>query len=173
MRFVIACLVAVQLLFLSPITTFAGDARVAVLDFELNDVTLNPNIPEEIERTASIKSLLQKTLATKSGYTIVEVAPEIQKSANAGHGYLSDHHDVAAQLGRDVGADWVIVGRVHKASFLFVYLKAHVVNAKTGQLVGDLIIEIKGPQKKLTIKGVESLAEQIDVTLQRSRSKEA
>ncbi|NMM25784.1 MAG: DUF2380 domain-containing protein [Glaciimonas sp.] len=167
MRLFFACLVAIQLLFLSPITTFAGDARVAVLDFELNDLTLNltPNNPEEVGRTASIKPLLQKALEAKGGYKIVDIDLETQNKANTGFGYLFDHHDVAAGLGQNFKADYIIVGRIHKASFLFVYLKAQLINTKTKQLVGDYTVEVKGQQKKITPKGVERLAEQIDETI--------
>ena len=167
MRLIQICFIAALLLIIPAAAVFADDVPMAILDFELNDLTLSPNNPDELERTASIKPLLNETLKTKYGYQIVEVNSESQKNANEGFGYLFDHHDVAAELGRDAGAEWVIVGRVHKASFLFVYLMAHVVNAETGQLAGDLIVEIKGPQKKLTIKGVESLAEKIAESIQR------
>ena len=58
-------------------------------------------------------------------------------------------------------SDWIVVGRVHKASFLFVDFKAQVIDTKTDRLIADLTVEVKGPQKRLTIKGVETLARQI------------
>jgi hypothetical protein len=140
-------------------TASADGAPVAVLDFELNDLTLQPNTAEELERTASIMPLLADELAEKYGYRIVRLDPAIQANANAGFGYLFDHHNVAAGLGRDAGARWVVVGRVHKASFLFVYFLAHVIDAQTGRLVGDVAVEVKGPQRKLTVRGIESLAQ--------------
>lgn len=39
-----------------------AEVRIALLDFELKDVTLLPNRPEEIERTASIKPFLTAEL---------------------------------------------------------------------------------------------------------------
>jgi hypothetical protein len=140
--------------------TRAGATNIAVLDFELNDLTLDPNNPEERERTASIKPMLAELLAS-ARYAVVDVDPAAQRAADQGAGYLFDHSDVAAQLGRASGADCVVVGRVHKSSFLFVYFKAHVVNARTGELVADLVVEVKGPQKALTHRGVERLAQQI------------
>jgi len=38
-------------------------ARIAVLDFELNDITSLPNTPAERQRTASMAPLLTKALA--------------------------------------------------------------------------------------------------------------
>lgn len=169
MRMLFKRLLAIYLFFLAPVASLlASSAPIAILDFELNDLTLNPNTSDELERTASIKPLLQETLERVYGYKIVEVDVKAQGSANKGFGYLFDQHDVAANLGREYGADWVVVGRVHKASFLFVYFKARVIQAKTGQLVGDLIVEVKGPQRKLTIKGVERLAEQISDAIRRA-----
>jgi hypothetical protein len=134
---------------------------IAVLDFELNDLTLQPNNAEEVARTASIKPMLEDALGTTPGIRVVPVTAQMQRSADKGFGYLFDRPEAAAALGREVGADWVAVGRVHKASFLFVYFKLHLVNVRTGELAADLIVEVKGPQKQLTRRGVDSLAQQI------------
>ena len=131
-----------------------------MLDFELNDLTLDPANPAERERTASIKPMLEKAL-TDANHATAAVDAAAQGKADEGVGYLFDHPDAAAALGRAAGAQWVVVGRVHKASFLFVYFKAHVVNVATSELVADLVVEVKGPQKALTVRGVESLAKQI------------
>ena len=142
-----------------------ADTKIAILDFELNDLTLDPRRPDELERTASLKTLLQETLNGKGGYDLIGINSDAQEEANAGFGYLFAHHDVAGTLGKEFGADWVLVGRVHKASFLFVYFMAHLVDAHTQELVGDYIVEVKGPQRMLTIKGVERLAEKVDKTI--------
>ncbi len=159
-------------LFLLAIFAFAGfssplfaETRIAVLDFELKDLTLKPRIQEERERAALIKPMLQETLKAKGGYEIINIDADTQKEANKGFGYLFDHHDVVAELGRQAESDYVLLGRVHKASHLFVYFMVHLVDVDTQQLVGNFVSEVKGPQKKLTIKGVESLAEKIDKTL--------
>lgn len=151
--------------------SFAGAAqtRIAILDFELKDLTLAPGVPEELMRTASIKPLLEQELKS-AGYTIVEVASQTQQTANSGVGYLFDHADAAAQLGKQVDADYVLVGRLHKPSFLFAYLMGRLVRVADAKLIGDYISESKGPNAKLTIKAVESLAGKIDHDLDRSYS---
>lgn len=141
-------------------------ASVAVLEFELKDLTLDPNNPAELARTASLKTMLEQTLAARH-FRIVAIDSRAQQDADKGAGYLFDHADAAAALGRAAGADWVIVGRVHKASFLFVYLKAHVVNVRAQSEAADLVVEIKGPQKQLTQRGVDSLADQIATAIGR------
>lgn len=155
-----------SVLCLSLLLAFPLDARtrIAVLDFELKDLTLKPNTSEEIERTASIKPMLEKNLAEREDYTIIGINQSTRINADVATGYLFDHFDVAAEFGRNQGADYILVGRVHKASFLFVYFMLHMIDTRTELLVGNYICEVKGPQKKLTIKGAECLAEKIHKT---------
>jgi hypothetical protein len=142
---------------------------IAVLDFELKDLTPAPNVPAEIARTASIKPLLEQELA-RAGYQIVQIDRTDIAKAAAGPGYLFDHHDLAAELAQTARADYIVVGRLHKPSYLFIYLMAHLVDVKRGKLIGDYISEVKGGEKKLTQKGVESLTEKIARTLARNAS---
>lgn len=129
-------------------------------------MTLAPNIPIEVERTASIKPLLEQQLRD-SHYQIVAITTTDQQHANSGVGYLFDHNDVAAHLGQQNGADFIIVGRLHKPSFLFAYLMVHLIEVKTGRLIGNYVTEAKGPQRKMTAKAVESLRVKINLTLQK------
>lgn len=136
-------------------------ASIAVLDFELHDLTYTPGLAEEQERTAAIAPMLRERLAGEHELEVVEIDSATREDADKAFGYLFDHHDIAADLGRAAGADWIVVGRVHKASFLFVYFRAHVIDTKTRELIDDLTVEVKGPQMKLTIRGVETLAGQV------------
>lgn len=143
----------------------AAETRIAILDFELKDLTLAPGIPAEIKRTAAIKPLLERELQS-AGYSIIKIPLESQKGADSGVGYLFDHADAAAQLGENFGADYVLVGRLHKPSFLFAYLMGNLVRVSNGRWVGKFIAESKGPNAELTIKAVESLAVKIDGVLE-------
>ncbi|MGZ8975713.1 MAG: hypothetical protein ACXW17_21065, partial [Methylomagnum sp.] len=49
-----------------------------------------------------------------------------------------------------------------KASYLFVYFQAHLIDTRTQRRVGDYYVEVKGQQQKITPKGIARLAEQID-----------
>lgn len=139
----------------------ATNSAIAVLDFELYDLTLAPESAAEQERTKSIGPMLRQILKSQYGFELVTIESDAQNAADKGTGYLFEHHNVAANLGRDAASDWVVVGRVHKASFLFVYFKALVVDTKTQRPIADLVVEVKGTKKRLTEKGVEALAKQI------------
>ena len=101
----------------------------------------------------------------RAGYKIIAVDLDAQREANGGLGYLFDHNDIAAELAKKAGAEYVLVGRLHKPSFLFAYIMGHLVRVSDGQLIGNYISETKGGDKKLTLKGVESLAVKIDKDL--------
>lgn len=147
--------------------TAQADTRIAVLDFELRDMTMAPGIPAEVKRTAAIKSMLSGELA-KAGYTLVDISLAAQQRANAGFGYLFEHPDAAAELAKAAGAEYVVVGRLHKASFLFAYIMAHLVRVADGALLGNYSIETKGGETKLTFKAVETLTVNIDQDLNQS-----
>lgn len=140
-----------------------------VLDFELHDLTLNPDLEQETERTATLRPLLVERLSGHHGMEVIENPPRAVTEAEKGAGYLFDRPTVSGGLGKEVNADWVVTGRLHKASFLFVYLRAQLIDPETGTIAADFVVEIKGPQKKLTKKGVESLALQIFDTIQTLR----
>lgn len=142
---------------------------IAILDFELKDLTLAPGVPAEIKRTASIKPLLEGELRF-AGYQIIDIPLFSQQAANSGVGYLFDHADVAAQLGKQFGADYVLVGRLHKPSFLFAYVMGNLIRVADQKLIGKFIAESKGPNAALTIKAVESLTVKIDQALEKRYS---
>ncbi|MFA5984382.1 MAG: DUF2380 domain-containing protein [Methylococcaceae bacterium] len=138
-----------------------AETRIAVLDFELNDLTLAPHIPAEIQRTASLKILLENELL-KAGYQLIPISAASQQQANAGVGYLFAHAELAAKLAQSVKADYIVLGRLHKPSFLFAYIMAKLVRTSDGRIIGNYIVESKGNEHKLTLKGIETLTVKID-----------
>jgi Protein of unknown function (DUF2380) len=85
-----------------------AQTSIAILDFELSDVTLAPNIPAEISRTTTIKGMLEGELQ-RAGYKIIVIDKDSQIEANSGFGYLFNHNDVAADLAEKAGADYFLV----------------------------------------------------------------
>ncbi|MGB5833724.1 MAG: DUF2380 domain-containing protein [Thiohalocapsa sp.] len=136
-----------------------------MLDFELNDLTLLPNTDEELARTASIRPMLEEALSEAGDVRIVSIDPDAASEADAAFGYLFEHEEVAGKLGAAHGADWILVGRLHKPSYLFAYLMARLVDTKSGEIAEDLLVEIKGQQDVVTRKGVERLAQKLSTRL--------
>ncbi len=136
-------------------------ANIMVLDFELKDLTIHENNSQEIERTAKFKPMLEQALTDLDQHTITSFDIADQRLADIGKGYLYDHHDLVAKLGRANGARWVVVGRVHKPSYLFSYLKVKLVDVRSSLMFADLTVELKGQQDKFLKKSVKRLAIQI------------
>lgn len=139
--------------------------HIAVLPFELNDMTALPNTVEEQRRTASIQPLLEAAITQTGAYQITHISPQNQAEANASFGYLFRFHDLAAKLGGQVEADWVIVGQHSKPSFLYSYLNAQVINVKTKTLVARIDVELKGNHESVTQHGVRALAKKIHAVI--------
>jgi hypothetical protein len=139
--------------------------KFAVLNFELNDITALPSTLEEQKRTASIKPLLEQAIIQVGDYELVQINATAYLAANAGPGYLFRFDKLAAQLGKQVGADWIIVGQHTKPSFLFSYVLAHLIQVQTARKIASYAIELKGNHEKVTQRGVKRLAREIKSTL--------
>ncbi|QWF70594.1 DUF2380 domain-containing protein [Methylomonas paludis] len=139
--------------------------RIAVLDFELNDITSLPNTPAERQRTAGFAPLLISTLNAGSHFTALSVAAASQQQANAGFGYLFRYPEQAAPLGQMNQADWVIVAQHSKPSFLYSELWVYLVEVKTGKTLTSYHIELKGNHDKVSQRAITALAAKIETTL--------
>ena len=70
------------------ITTQLSATEIAVLEFELNDLTLNPDLLEETRRTASLRPLLVEQLGAHHDIGVVENPASARVEAEKGHGRL-------------------------------------------------------------------------------------
>lgn len=143
-----------------------AEETIFILDFELNDLTIKSEGFDESKRVAELRPRLESVLSESHSYQIKDLPEDVRVSADRGQGYLFDRPVKVSELGRQAGARWAITGRLHKASYLFVYLKSQVIDVGRGRVVADLVVEIKGWSPKLTAKGIETLAEQIDAALE-------
>ena len=134
---------------------------IAILNFELNDITAMPNTPQEKLRTASLRPLLEQVISQKGDCEIIHINAEAQLAANSSFGYLFRFNDLAAKLGEQFNADWIVVSQHSKPSMMISYLITHVINVKTQTLAARYAIELKGTHEKVTQRSVKSLANKI------------
>jgi len=170
--FVVLCFFATGSVAADKVSTSepAAQPSLLILDFELNDLTLHPQTVKEEERVKTLRPSLTDELSTKYGYMIAQLSAAERNAAQQGKGYLFDRPSVSARLGATVAAKWVISGRLHKASFLFVFLKSQIIEVATGEVRADFVVEIKGWEPRLTRKGVDALALQIHESLETLQS---
>jgi hypothetical protein len=143
----------------------AAQRTIAVLDFELRDLTLEAGSPEARAQAQAVGPLLRKSLAASADLRVIELPPGEQASADRAEGYLFDHADAAAELAQRHGADWIAVCRLHKPSPLFSYLIVRLVETKPRRPAGEFVVEIKGRFEETAARGAARLAEQIRAAL--------
>jgi hypothetical protein len=142
--------------------------RVAVLAFDLENLTPVGATAAELAATAAAGPALRRSLAADCGYVVVLVDSASQAQANAGVGYLFDHPAESARLASAVGADWVVVGRLAVASPIVSEFDVELVRVSTGALVQATTIELKGDPGDTTIfmKGLAHVGRQLDRALE-------
>jgi hypothetical protein len=143
----------------------AAQRTVAVLDFELRDLTLDAGSSEARAQAEAVGPPLRKALTGSDGFRVVELPPREQAAADRAEGYLFDHPEAAAELAQRHGAEWIAVCRMHKASPLFSYLIVRLVETKPRRPAGEFVVEIKGRFEDTAARGTAWLAEQIRAAL--------
>jgi hypothetical protein len=141
-----------------------ANPKIAVLDFELDDMTQLPNTPAEVARTASFKPLLEQELKAMN-YEIVQIDAQAQQHANAGVEYLFQHDDSSADLAKSFGAEWIIVAKHRKPSFLYSHLMVNLIPVTNRHTLSPLLVELKGTDKKVTQRSIHFLAEKIQTII--------
>jgi hypothetical protein len=150
--------------------------KVVVLAIDLNNLHKSAPDTALAGRIARVADALRARLATACGYEVVRLDPAAEATAHVTAGYFYDHPDVAAGLALGVGADWVIVPRLNRASAWIANLQAHVVRVRDTVLVSNRIVEFKGlaltPElaARLSERGSAWMADQLSQVIERARS---
>ena len=160
-----SALTAALMLMLAPAAS--AEISVAILDFELNDIT-GLRAPEEQRRTASLAPLLRDAISQMNGYDLAAIGSDAQVRANVGVGYLFNQPEAAAALAEASGAKWVVAGMLQKSSYLFAYVTVRVSNVTTKQLIGEFNIRLEGPMTddRITRRGMQRIAAQVDAAIE-------
>ncbi|HUQ15412.1 MAG TPA: DUF2380 domain-containing protein [Gemmatimonadales bacterium] len=150
--------------------------KVVVLTIDLNN--LHKTAPDSAlaGRIARLADALRARLATACGYEVVRLDPATEAAAHVTDGYFYDHPDVAAGLALGVGADWVIVPRLNRATAWVADLQAHVIRVRDTLLVSNRIVEFKGLEltpelaARLTERGSAWMADQLSQVIELARN---
>ena len=156
------------------LNTFAySDTKIAVPDFELLDLTLQLSDPakvteinaQEQEKLKMIEGILRNGISNTDGFSLVEITTEQRNTADKSAGYLFDCAACAAELGRNHDADYIVIGRHHKPTYLFSYIITRIFDTKTNSLVKEFRSEVKGDPNRAIPGAVVNLLKKIDKTL--------
>lgn len=141
----------------------AALAKVMVLDFPLNDLTDLPYPPEEIARIADFNQFFKQRLLD-DGVQLVPVTDNIKAvTAVQSATYLFDHPDIAADLAKDSGADYILIGVAMKPTYLFVYPRLLLVEIATKRKAFTAYVQMEGSwlEKTTTANSAQRLAEKV------------
>ncbi len=150
--------------------------KVVVLTIDLNN--LHKSAPDSAlaGRLTRLADAVRSRLATACGYEVVPVNPATEAAAHVTDGYFYDHPDVAVGLALGVGADWVIVPRLNRATAWAADLQATVVRVRDTVVVSNRVVEFKGLEltpelaARLTERGSAWMADQLSQVIELARS---
>jgi len=157
-------------LIISPVS---AHTTVAVPGFELLDLTMKLSDPQKVaeinaqeqQNLHDIEMFVRKGLSNKDGFIVVDVSTEAKNAADKSKGYLFDCAKCASELGRSHDADYIIIGRLHKPTYLFSYLIVRVFDTSQNKLVKEFRSEVKGDPKVAIPGAVANLINKIDKIL--------
>lgn len=157
-------------------TRTAEPPKLVVLAIDLNN--LHKTAPDSTlaGRITRLADALRARLATACGYQVILLEDGTEATAHRTEGYFYDHPDVAAGLALGVGADWVIIPRLNRATAWAADLQAHVVRVRDTALVSNRIVEFKGLEltpelaARLTERGSAWMADQLSQVIELARN---
>ncbi|WP_347985715.1 DUF2380 domain-containing protein [Methylomonas sp. AM2-LC] len=142
-----------------------AQTRIAVLDFQLNDLTLLANTQTELQRTASMAPLLIESLNLNDDYHAISIPSTLQAAANNNFADFYHFPAQSAKLGRQLNVDWMVISQHIKPSFLFSYLQVLLIDVNKETQVARYDIELKGSHAKVTQHSIMALAKKLQATL--------
>ena len=150
-----------------------ADSNIAVPYFELLDLTLKLSDPkkaaendaQEQKKVELIETLLRDGITNTAGYMLIPISIEARNEADKGVGYLFDCTSCSAELGRKHDADYILIGRLHKPSYLFSYIIVRVIDTQNTKLIADFRSEVKGKPSKSIPGAIDNLLIKINETI--------
>ncbi|MCH7510284.1 MAG: DUF2380 domain-containing protein [Proteobacteria bacterium] len=166
----LSCLLLSLLFVVNP--TLA-DSNIAVPDFELLDLTFKLSDPKKVaeidaqdQKTVElIETLLRDGITNTASYTLIPISTEARNEADKGVGYLFDCTSCSAELGRNHDADYILIGRLHKPSYLFSYIIVRVIDTQANKLINEFRSEVKGKPSKSIPGAIDNLLIKINETI--------
>lgn len=152
----------------------AGDPAprsVAVHNVALYTAGANLKEASDSGRSALATAVLRGTLAELLGPALID-STAVERGAHdprlraiAGDQACNVIVACARQVGRELGATWVVMAKVSKTSNLIWLLTGQLVNVATGEIVMDDTTELKGDPEPMIRAGVRIFAERVARTV--------
>jgi hypothetical protein len=144
-----------------------AQVKVAMLDLAFYGKRANDLFPGDTAMASTATSVMRKGLTGQSGITFVDSATVA--STASGPKAMALVQDVpcnvvvacAREVGRELGADWVVMGKISKTSDLIWIFSGELIDVASGKLVLDDSYELKGIASDMVPKGAEVFARRV------------
>lgn len=146
----------------TPMASTAAHTSLAVLDFELHDLTSSLQLEELQIRADSLRPMLALALEKAHG---LHIGPSPDDAGIDRIEPVFDRPADEARLGRELNVDWLVSCRLQKNQKPAVYLRAQLINVSRMHIAADLVVEVRGDEEADHRQGINSLASQIADTL--------
>jgi hypothetical protein len=148
-------------------TSPKAQVKVAMLDLAFYGKRANDIFPGDTGMAATATAVLRKGLASHPGINLIDSAT-VAKTAT-GAKALAVVQDVpcnvvvacAREVGKELGATWVVMGKISKTSDLIWIFSGELIDVATGKLVFDDSYELKGIASDMVPKGAEVFARRV------------
>lgn len=148
-------------------TSQPSGVPVAMLNIALYNDRANLREPTDSAKAILATEKLRDTLSRSAGVKLIDsasvAAAESSPEALAAAGNRPCNVIVACAraVGRQLGAPWVVMGKLSKTSNLIWTFSGQLINVKTGQLVIDDTFELKGNPDEMVPPGMGVFAQRV------------
>lgn len=150
----------------------AQPSQLVVLDVELTGDLGGPEFVAAHEaRLKLANAKLRESLASSGLYRLVDTAPaqELIDQLKSQHRYLHDCNGCDLDVGRQLGADQVLVAWVYRVSALILTLTYEIHDVATGQIAARKSFDFRGDNDAAWTHAINYMVRD----LKESRSQEA
>ncbi|HMI58633.1 MAG TPA: DUF2380 domain-containing protein [Gemmatimonadaceae bacterium] len=144
-----------------------AQVKVAMLDLAFYGKRANDIFPGDTAMASTATTVMRKGLTGQPGITFFDSAT-VAKTAS-GPKAMAIVQDVpcnvvvacAREVGKELGAKWVVMGKISKTSDLIWIFSGELIDVASGKLVYDDSYELKGIASEMVPKGAEVFAQRV------------
>jgi hypothetical protein len=148
-------------------TSTKAQVKVVMLDLAFYGKRANDLMPNDSAMAMTATGIMRAGIAGKPGVTFVDSAT-VAKAASDPKA-MALVQDVpcnvvvacAREVGKELGADWVVMGKISKTSDLIWIFSGELINVASGKLILDDSYELKGIASDMVPKGAEVFARRV------------
>jgi len=141
--------------------------KVAMLDLAFYGKRANDIFPGDTSMADTATAVMRKALASAPGISFVDAASVAKAAASPKAKAIVEDRPCnvvvacARAVGQELGAHWVVMGKISKTSDLIWVFSGELIDVASGKLVLDDSYELKGIAKDMVPKGAEVFARRV------------